>query len=69
MTKPVLALSAWTLNKFLIMPEQGIFLTNRPLLCKPILHQPAFTSQTIPVCTRYIIDVFCCNFKTKPIRI
>ena len=28
-------------------------------------HQLAFTFQTIPDCTRYIIGVFCCNFKSQ----
>ena len=48
----VLALSAWTLNKALIISYQET---------RHISHQPAFTFQTIPDCIRYIIGVFCCN--------
>ena len=60
MTKPVwshvLALSAWTLKKSLIISYQET---------RQIYHQQAFTFQTIPDCTRYIIGVFWYNFKSQ----
>ena len=32
---------------------------------RQIPSQPGFTFQTIPDCTRYVIGVFCCNFKSE----
>ena len=35
------------------------------LHARQISHQLSFPSQTIPVCIRYIICVFCLNFKSQ----
>ena len=35
------------------------------LHARHIPHQPTFPFQTRPDCTRYIIGVFCCNFKLQ----
>ena len=63
----VLALRLWTLKKahnYSLLP--GSLRTDyKYLYARQIPHQLSFHSQTIPACIRYIIGVFCCNFKSQ----
>ena len=68
MTKPVwfhvLASSAWTLKKARKLPG-SLSPDYKYLLARQISYQLSFPSQTMPHCIRYIIGVFCCNFKSQ----
>ena len=55
--------SAWILKKAHIVSCQETRL--QISACKAISSQQSFPSRTIPDCIRYIIGVFCCNFKSQ----
>ena len=70
MTKPVwshvLALSAWTFKKAHIVSLPGSLSPDYKYLhARQIPNQLSFPSQTIPDCIKYIIGVFCYNFKSQ----
>ena len=69
MTKPVwshvLALSAWTLKKAHNQFPKNLNADFESLHARQITRQLSFPSQTVPDCIRYIIGVFCYNFKSQ----
>ena len=69
MTKPVwsyvLALSAWTVKKAHNQLPGRMNPDYKYLLIRQIPHNLSFPAQTILDCIRYIIGVFCYNFKSQ----
>ena len=59
----VLVLNAWTLKKAHII--SCLSRDYKYLHAKKIPHKLSFSSRTIPDCIRYIIGVFCYNFKSQ----
>ena len=70
MIKPVwshvLALSVWALKKaHTVKLLESMSPDYKNLHARQISHQPSFPSEAIPDCIRYIIGVFCYNFKSQ----